>query len=795
MKRLLKILWLVIVPLNFYAQTAVVVDRQTGKPLPNVLVFDADRSLSVVTNPQGAFDLGLFKGKDLLVFRHSAYYTQHVSYNDIVTSGYKVFMDERLLHLNEGVVSEKKWEENEEEIPNELTLVDQKEIILENPATTADMLISSGEVFVQKSQLGGGSPMLRGFAANKILFIVDGVRMNNAIYRSGNLQNILQADVNSLESAEVIFGPGTNIYGSDALGGVIDFHLKRPVLNINSRWRSTGNVLLRFSTAAKEKTAHVDINVANNRWGFLTMVTFTDFDDLRMGSHGNDFYLRKQYITRILGQDTIVDNPNPLIQRFSGYTQKVSFNLNNHSELNANFYLSGTSQVPRYDRLIQTSKGKLKYAEWYYKPQQWAMFSVGYSDHGKTVLSDGLKLKVAYQKIEEGRNDRKYRKMWRRERKETVHVVSLNLDVDKKINHDQQFYYGAELVYNYVRSDAKSYQIKTGETKPAPTRYPDGGTDVWNGGVYFTYKKNFGNNHWTGLGGLRGSFSYLNAVFVDTSWYHFPFTNITLKNGALTGNAGLVYHTESNKISLNVSSGFRAPNLDDVAKVFDSEPGIVVVPNEHLKPEYLYNLDVSYEKKACEWLDFSITAFYSHLVNAMIRGDYTLNGKDSIWYDGELSKVEAVVNAGYANIWGANATAEVELFTFLSWNVKANYIKGVDNNDHPLRHVSPFFGETAFDLEYDKLKLELSAFFNGSVPYDRLAPSERKKTHLYAKDANGNPYSPAWWTLNLKGSYAFNENFLLTFGVENLLDQRYRPYSSGITAPGINGMLALRISF
>ena len=52
--------------------------------------------------------------------------------------------------------------------------------------------------------------------------------MNNAIFRRGNLQDIIRIDPNSLESGEVIFGPGSVIYGSDALGGVMDSHTITP---------------------------------------------------------------------------------------------------------------------------------------------------------------------------------------------------------------------------------------------------------------------------------------------------------------------------------------------------------------------------------------------------------------------------------------------------------------------------------------------------------------------------------------------------------------------------------------
>ena len=126
------------------------------------------------------------------------------------------------------VVSANKWEQKLNEVPNKIVKINKNDILRNNPQTSADLLGQSGNVFIQKSQLGGGSPMIRGFATNRVLLVADGVRMNNAIYRSGNLQNVISIDPLSTETAEVIFGPGTVIYGSDAIGGVMDFHTLQP---------------------------------------------------------------------------------------------------------------------------------------------------------------------------------------------------------------------------------------------------------------------------------------------------------------------------------------------------------------------------------------------------------------------------------------------------------------------------------------------------------------------------------------------------------------------------------------
>jgi hemoglobin/transferrin/lactoferrin receptor protein len=799
-KRLLIIFFSVIVlPISLFSQVVTVFDQQTGKPINDVLVYNKSKTATTITTENGTFNLNVFTKKDTLIFKHNSFYTFSVPVNVIVEKGNRVMLNQRLFDLNEVVVSANRWEVNKKEVPNEIEVIKSKEIVFNNPATSADMLMQSGDVFVQKSQLGGGSPMIRGFAANRILFVVDGVRMNNAIYRSGNLQNILQSDVNSIQSAEIIFGPGTNIYGSDALGGVMDIHIQNPVMTNNKIWNTNGSLLARYSSAATEKTGHISLNISNNKWGFLTLATFSDFDDLKMGNYGNDFYLRKDYVTTVDGNDSIVKNQNPLKQRFSGYSQlniiqKISYNIDNKSVLNVNFYFSGTSDVPRYDRLLQKKNDKLKYAQWYYKPQQWIMASTQYINHKKKKLSDNYKIVAAYQNVKEGRNDRKFENEWLRKRKEKVDIASLNVDVDKSLGNGQTLFYGLEAVYNNVSSTGVEENIYSLEENIIPSRYPDGGSDIINAGMYATYKKNFSSIPMTVQAGVRFSYSYLKANFKDTSWYHFPYTDIILSSGAVTPSAGVIYHPKSWKLSLNLSSGFRAPNLDDVAKVFDSEPGNVVVPNENLNPEYLFNTDITAEK-SFKILKVTATVFYSYLFNAMVRDDFTLNGQDSMMYDGEMSKIQAVVNTGYANVYGVNGSLSLQIFRSLGINAKSTFIKGFDNKGNPLRHVSPLFGKVYIIYEYKKLQLQLGTLFNGKISYNQMAPSERDKEFLYAKDQNGNPYSPGWWTINFKGSFAFSQHWFFTAGVENMLNKRYRPYSSGITAPGINVVITLRVSF
>lgn len=799
-RKSLFILLLLLVIVKLQSQTILIYDQQTGEPISNVFIFNNDNTATGLSNELGYARLEGFSVSDDIHF-------QHPSYNDLVLDlllienmRFKVPLNQKLINLEEVVVSANRWETKTYEIPNNIDVIKSKDIIFENPTTSADMLTSTNGVFIQKSQLGGGSPMIRGFSANKILFTLDGIRMNNAIYRGGNLQNVLQADVNSIENAEVIYGPGTNVYGSDALGGVIDIHLLSPMLMDSNKWNASGHAFARFSSAAVERTVHADVNVSNNKWGILTMFSYSAFDDLVMGTMYNDYNLREEYVKSSNGLDTIVQNSNPRTQRYSGYNQfnfttKISNRINDKVQWSYGFYLSRTSAVPRYDRLLEYSDNQLKYAVWEYDPQQWMMHRLSFDFNGKTIMYDHMNIRLAYQDIKEGRNDRKFQNEWLRQRLEHVQIVSLNNDYDKSLKNQQLLFYGLEMNYNNVISTGEETNINTGETNKVSTRYPDGSNIYLSGGAYLTYKKNFVSSPLTFIGGARISHTSLNSQIEDTSFYNLPYTEIKFNHWATTGSLGFVYHPRNWQVHLNLSSGFRSPNLDDAAKIFDSEPGNVVVPNQNLQPEYIYSIDAGIVKKFNDRARIELTGFYSYLDQAIVRRDFQLNGQDSIIYDGELSRVQAMVNAGYANVYGTSLSIYIRLFNNFVLNSSLTYIKGEDDEGFAIRHAPPLFGKTALSFEKNKLKLQLSSAYNAKVSFEHLAPSERSKAYLYATDEDGNPYSPKWWTLDFKGSYAFNEKLLLTFGVENIMNYRFRPYSSGITAPGRNFIVAFRYTF
>ncbi|HYF33461.1 MAG TPA: TonB-dependent receptor [Chitinophagaceae bacterium] len=710
--------------------------------------------------------------------------------------------DTSFKELEKVTVSVNKWEQKQNEVPNKIARVNMQTVRLQNPQTAADMLNLTGSVFIQKSQLGGGSPMIRGFATNRILIVVDGVRMNNAIYRSGNLQNVISIDPLSTQAAEVIFGPGSIIYGSDAIGGVMDFHSLQPEYAQYKKWRTRGNAVARYSSANNERTGHLDFSAGTKRFAYTGSVTYSDFDDLKMGKHNGDAsYLRPQYAIRANNKDSMVTNPSPLVQRFTGYQQlnvlqRLRFKASDHLDLQYTFHYSGTGNVPRYDRLIETSGGNLAFAEWYYGPQLWRMHALQATITGTNKLFNSARIIAAYQRYEESRHDRRLNNARIRNQVEQVGAFSFNADFDKQLNRKSELFYGVEYITNSVGSFANRININSSAVESAPTRYPNNSN--WNSyGIYGSYKTNV--NKFTFTTGLRYNYVTVYAPF-DTSVFRFPFTDADIEKGALTGNLGLVLRaTEHSQFNFNFATGFRVPNVDDIGKVFESAPGQLMTPNPDLNPEYAYNFDLGYAVNVLNKVNFDVTLFYTLLDNAIVRRPDTFNGQDSVIYEGVKSQVFSLQNAARARVWGVQAGVEVFFNPYLSASVQGNWIEGKETDDLedvdvPLRHAPPFYGNARLKFNRKKIQADLYAVWNGKISHEDLAPSEQAKTFIYAKDANGNPYCPAWYTLNLKLGYQLNRHLLVTAGWENITNQQYRPYSSGIVAPGINFIGSVRAS-
>jgi hemoglobin/transferrin/lactoferrin receptor protein len=784
-----------------FAQLVTIKDSETDQPVPLVTLVSQSPKTSVVADANGSADISSFKGSETIEIRMIGFAFQTLSYDELKAMDWKIMLFPSTISLDQVVITSSRWNQSQRDVPAKITTITPKAVALQNPQTAADLLAASGDVYIQKSQQGGGSPMIRGFSTNRVLLTVDGVRMNTAIFRSGNVQNVISLDPFAIERTEVLFGPGSVIYGSDAIGGVMSFSTLTPTLSATNEPVVSGKALGRYSSANGEQTGHFDVNVGWKKWAFVSSFTTSNFGDLRMGKYGPAEYLKPYTIERSDSIDRVVENQDPLVQSPSAYSQinmmqKVRFKPNKHWDFTYAFHYSTTSDYGRYDRHLRTRNGLPRYAEWKYGPQEWMMNNLTIVHSADKGIYDELTVRLAQQHFEESRIDRNLNAATRSIRTERVEAYSATIDLYKNIGARQKLYYGIDGVLNDVTSIGRDENVFTGSQAVGPSRYPQ---STWSSyAAYATYQFKLAEDLIMQAGARYNAFA-LNAKF-DTTFYPFPFTKANINNGALTGSVGAVYSPgETWSVRANISTGFRSPNVDDVGKVFDSEPGAVVVPNPNLSAEYAYNAELGIAKVFGDYLKLDATVYYTILENALVRRDYQLNGLDSIDYDGELSQVQAIQNASQATVYGVQAGFEAKLPSGFGLWGRFNYQAGEEELDNgttsPLRHAAPWFTTAHLTYSVKRLKFDLYGIYNDEVSFSELAAGEQSKNEIYAIDENGDPYSPAWYTLNFKAMVQVSDDLAVSAGLENITDVRYRPYSSGLAGAGRNFIVSARLLF
>lgn len=783
------------------AQIITVIDKISSEKLESVSIRDTSLNIQVVTDYKGMATISQFpKGSHLLIER-VGYRSIHISLEQLEKNQLKVELIQEPFELNEVVVAANKWSQVSRNVPGRVISIRKKDRELANTQTAADLLGLSGEIFIQKSQQAGGSPMIRGFSTNRLLYSVDGVRMNTAIFRAGNIQNVISLDAFATEKTEVFFGPGSIVYGSDAIGGVMSFQTIVPHFSSDSSSIVMSNGTLRYSSANGERTVNASISYGKKNWAGYTGITHSSFGNLRMGKLGNDQYRRYFFVARINEKDSVVANPDPLIQQPSGYnqtnlTQKLRFRPHQDWELNYGFHYSATSDYSRYDRLIETqSNGLPRFAVWNYGPQIWMMNLLSIQHKKRNWWYDQMIIRTAYQFFEESRIDRGLNAFRLRTNLEKVNAYSFNADFEKKINRHDLFY-GIEFVKNKVSSFGTGSDIRNGAPVPVPDRYP---TSNWNSYAAFANYQHFINDQLLIQGGFRLNSYQLEADFSKLLlFYPFPFSTAQLNNRAITYSIGGVYKPKKDlTLKFNWSKGFRAPNVDDMGKLFDFVSGEVVVPNPYLGAEIANNFEIGIIKIFGTVAKLDMNLFYTRLQNALVRRPFAFNGSDSILFNGTMSRVYAIQNASYSRIAGVQAGVEFIFSPEFSLLTRYNFQSGQEEMPNgeisQARHAAPGFGMSKFTFRKRNITLQLSAMYSGEVSFEQLNAEERVKTAIYAKDAAGNPYSPSWYTLNFSMNWKCREWAKIGAGVENITDQSYRPYSSGIAGGGRNFYISLSI--
>lgn len=797
-----------------------VLDSKDEAPVIGVTFWSKKAAISEVSNAKGRVRIDRFRGQMQIEIQALGYRKIVLSYQELRALNDTLYLESEIFQLENVVVSATRWKQNYTSVSQAISIIEPEVIERRQPQTMADALGLSGKVFIQKSQQGGGSPMIRGFATNRLLYSVDGIRMNTAIFRSGNIQNVINLDPFSMQRTEILFGPSSVMYGSDAIGGVMSFETLTPEFALDSLRKVfnpivSGNAVIRGTTANNERTGHFNVQLGWNKWAWLGSISRYRYDHLRQGSNGPDDYVKNYYVDDWEGTfqplndepvpDKIVEQSNPLLQIPSGYDQwntlqKIRWQPTDGMDVQYTFQYSETSNYGRYDRHLRLQDGLPRYAQWDYGPQGWKMHLLSLKMGGNTngAMYDQLVIKGANQQFWESRISRNFGELSIEKQNELIQANSIHIDAIKWLNERMLLSYGVEWVQNKVNSEAHVRQLSTDASKAGLPRYPDA---TWTSSAAFLHSDIQINTTTKVQAGVRYNTYHIDAQFGDSDRLDTQlFETANLRDRAVVGSFGLISRPNNDWVlKLNLGTAFRSPNVDDMGKIFDSEPGAVTVPNPNIMAEYAWNIDAGVVHRVINGLKLEVNAYWTHLENAMVRRDFELNGQTTILYQGIISRIQAIQNAAYAQVYGLQWSLDAQLNNRWLLTTRMNLQKGEEELDDgsisPSRHVAPYFGESSLTYEYNSWSGSLIHRFQGTKSHSQMAVTEREKIELYALDAEGLAYAPSWGVWNLVGKYEFTDWGNILLQLENLTDQRYRPYSSGISAAGRSVQLGFSVRF
>ena len=818
-KKIIYFFFLFFSMLNSFAQSVMVEDQNTGERIENVAIFSIDKTQSIITDNEGTADITDFDLSKIIIFQINGYKTLSTKLSDTKKS-FLIQLEPNIQNLEGLILSVARSKTNKNKIAEKVNVISSNTIRQNIIQTGADVLELTPGLRLQKSQGGGGSPVIRGFEANRVLLVIDGVRMNNAIYRSGHLQNAITIAPHNLERVEVIYGSSSVGYGSDALGGVIHYYTKNP--DINSDILNKNEFHSDFNSGNLSSVNNITSNWSFEKWGSITSISFSNFGDIRMGgknSHGYDnwgvtnFYSEN---TNSFYKETPSINSNPLIQKNTGYNQfdifqKFRFKLNNQNYLSVNIQFSNSSDIDRYDKLSEVRNGSLRYAEWNYGPQKRFLFSPKYEFYkGIPWLKKGT-LTLAYQNIDESRVDRRFDSFNRNYQFEEVSVMSFNADFNAVPYNNLKASYGLEVVNNIISSKAYSRSIdivnseiiSLGTIILIPTRYPSDGSYYNSGAAYVNFIWELNEVMSLNLGS-RLTYTDLGGSWNEQALVNSLLSRVSINNWALTNTLGLIYNPLK-KLQLNIllSSGFRNPNIDDIGKIRESG-GSLIVPNPFLKPEYAYNLDLGLTFESKNGLNkFSIRGFGSLISRHIVRSEYAIyadtstNNPDTIIYDGEELPTLANKNLGNRYIYGGSFESLIKFSENFYTKASLTYTRGNKSfKNGPLPSIPPLFGRYGIYYTTSKINAQLEwNFSNAKNPNDYSYGGEDGLDETPQIGDGIYAGTPAWETFSILSSYKVNEKVKIKCGLKNIFDSHYRTFASGISQPGRSLQLGISVDF
>ncbi len=752
-----------------------IVVNETKEPITNVSIQLKPGNYFDITDSEGHFILeNIPEAEYQILFDHIAYNpfnlkNIYIQKNQITVLD-TIQLKSKIISTDEFIITADRIEKDPFETPNAVNVISKGKIIDRASKTSAEALREENGIFVQKTNHGGGSAIIRGLSSNQILILVDGIRLNNSLYRLGNHQYLTMVDNNRIQKIEIVRGPTSVLYGSDAMGGIINLRTKVPEFNATG-FSSDISLLSRYASADNEKTISAHSEFSTNKLALTGGFSYKDYDDLRRGR--NSDYKRIEKST-----DGIIQSPNG----FSAYDfdVKLIYKLSDKSDLVAAYQFSNQENVPRYDKYENDY-----YYLWKYQPQQRQLAYLKYQQYYFLNYINSFCTTISYNKQVEGRHTQRRENSDLQKEKDEAHTFGLTFEANSLFrNHN--FIYGAEIYADNIQSEQYNYDADSGvRTKSPISRYPDG-AEYNSYGFYIQDEYNLSKNLMTTFG---GRYSYFNTRFqlvgTDSSFlnnnnsYEQSFKSFTFSLGTLYRITNYLH------LNFNLGQAFRAPNLSDISKFGESKGEIFEVPNPDLEPEKMSSIDLGV-KINHSYFKMSGSVYYSKISDLLGSADAIYNGSSTIEFDSTILKIKSKQNIGEAHLYGMEGSFRYMFFKtcHLRGNVTWTYGENI-TMDEPIGGIPPLFGLIGF--QYNKIKYRVDFYMRFATKQDRLSTDDLDDPRI----PNGG--TPPWQTYNIRIKYMVSRFASLQMALENILDYNYREHGSGINGAGRNFIISLNI--
>lgn len=637
----------------------------------------------------------------------------------------------------EMVVTATRVERQVFETPQAVTIIDDQAVAESGASKTPDILTGTEGLLIQKTNAGGGSPYIRGLIGKQVLILVDGVRLNNSFYRFGPHQYLNTIDPNIIERIEVVRGPSSVLYGSDALGGVINVITKRRT-DFTRPAAGEGLLQLHAESADRQIAGRVQIEGNRDALGLIGGISAKRFDDLRGGGD--------------------VGTQVPTAYDEVDADMKLNYRLDATRELILAHQFTRQYDVPKTSEVTLGSKLKFDY-----EPQIRSLTYLEYRAKGAGAgFFDTMRLNVSYNRQKEGEQiiARSAPTIETHEITD-VRTTGLIAELGSVIGNNQRLTYGFDHYQDDYATRNSRIDLTTGASSAIPPGTPNGANySSW--GAYLQDEIAFTPRFDAVLGARYSKFSAEGALLGN---------QLDFNGDKLTGSAhGLMRLAPHWNLVGGVAQGYRAPNMEDF---FGRVDFVSEIPNTQLRPEKSLNREIGLK-------------YYS----PQTSGDIFLYEAD---YDDLIVRttvspgVKQRQNLRRATIRGVE-TGIRHAFT-RQWSTAGNlaYTWGEDRDTgQPLQRIPPVSG--MLGVRYDRSAkdwYEAYSLFAGKQT--RLSPEDLTDARI---PAGG---TPGYATFNLRAGFRPSRAQEWLLNLENIGDIKYKTHGSGVYAPGANFMVTWRL--